>query len=223
MVRVRTNADVWEQKRILTSLEIERAGLALIVERGLENVTVEQIADAAGISKRTYFRYFRNVQSLLTAVPERESKRICEVVMARPPSEGLLEAFQAIFKAGEDVADVADVRGEYWELELEATALWGQVVRDSPEAARLGSQATSLLAASLEAVVRARGDFGPDDDDAVGAVAAAVAAVVWFAYVRWIERGGVDSLAVRLDAAFDALSTLHAGRDPRAVASTRGR
>ncbi len=220
MAERRSNADMWERKRILTSLEIERAGLALMAEIGIGSVTVEQIAAAAGISTRTYFRYFRNARNLLTGVPIRESRRICQVVMARPPDEGLLEAFHAVFTTG---GAAAVLQGEHVLLELETTALWGQVVRAAPDAVRLESEATTVLAASLEDVVRTRVDLGRDDPDAVGALSAAVAAVVWFVYVRWIERGSGDSLAVHLDTAFDALARLHVGATLRAPVSPPSR
>ena len=54
------NPGAWEQRRVQVALRIELAGLQLIEERGLDDVTVEQIATEAGISVRTFFRYFRN-------------------------------------------------------------------------------------------------------------------------------------------------------------------
>ena len=43
---------------VTTSAELERIALALFVERGFEATTVDDIAGSAGISRRTFFRYF---------------------------------------------------------------------------------------------------------------------------------------------------------------------
>ena len=90
--------DAWERRRVQMSLRIERAGLALLRERGLDDVTVDQIAAEAGISTRTFFRYFRNPRDILTAVPRRESRRMCAALLARPADESLLDGFHAWFR-----------------------------------------------------------------------------------------------------------------------------
>ena len=41
-----------------TRARIERAALDLFTRRGFESVTTDEVADAAGISRRTFFRYF---------------------------------------------------------------------------------------------------------------------------------------------------------------------
>jgi mycofactocin system transcriptional regulator len=41
-----------------TRARVERAALDLFTARGFENVTSDEVADAAGISRRTFFRYF---------------------------------------------------------------------------------------------------------------------------------------------------------------------
>ena len=81
---------------------IELAGLQLIGERGLDDVTVEQIATEAGISVRTFFRYFRNARDILTAVPARESRRMCRALLVRPAGESLLDGFHAWFHDMDD-------------------------------------------------------------------------------------------------------------------------
>lgn len=44
--------------RISSATSIERAAFEVFAERGFEDATVDDIATAAGISRRTFFRYF---------------------------------------------------------------------------------------------------------------------------------------------------------------------
>jgi TetR/AcrR family transcriptional regulator, regulator of mycofactocin system len=41
-----------------TRARVERAALDLFTSRGFENVTSDEVADSAGISRRTFFRYY---------------------------------------------------------------------------------------------------------------------------------------------------------------------
>jgi AcrR family transcriptional regulator len=50
--------DLRERRRLETQADISDAAVTLFEDRGVEQTTVEQIATAAGISLRTYFRYF---------------------------------------------------------------------------------------------------------------------------------------------------------------------
>src|SRR4051812_26554524 len=52
------SAGVAGRPPLTTRLEIERVAFALFAERGFDETTVEDIAAAAGISRRTFFRYF---------------------------------------------------------------------------------------------------------------------------------------------------------------------
>jgi AcrR family transcriptional regulator len=194
------SGDVWERRRIQMSLRIERAGLALLHERGLESVTVDQIANAAGISTRTFFRYFRNPRDVLTAVPLREARRMCQALLARPVDESLLDGFHAWF---------LEVSHDLDDLEAETLVLWSEIVRTAPEVIQSESRAMSVLSAELEEVVRRRFSFGPGEDEKVGVLSAAFAAVIWYVYTRSLSEGDAADLTVRLDQAFDLLGHLN--------------
>ncbi|MDO5032807.1 TetR/AcrR family transcriptional regulator [Corynebacterium sp.] len=61
-----------EQKRFATRLRIEDAATRLVDERGFADVTVEEICEAAGISRRTFFNYFDSKDSAVLGAPSDE-------------------------------------------------------------------------------------------------------------------------------------------------------
>ncbi len=130
--------------------------------RGLDNVTVEQIAAEAEISTRTFFRYFRNVATSLNAVPRRESRRMCQALLERPADESLLDGFHAWFHEidhGRDLSSpTARVRGRCVPaLERDRA---GCARRDPVRRA----ERCIVLTTELEEVVRLRLGFGADDE-----------------------------------------------------------
>ncbi len=54
-----------DRRRTRLAGQIERIALSLFVKRGINAVTVDEIADAADISRRTFFRYFASKEDLL--------------------------------------------------------------------------------------------------------------------------------------------------------------
>ena len=66
--------------------------MRLAVERGLDNVLVEDIAAAADVSTRTFNNYFASKYEAISALMLDRSYRIGEALRARPAGEGLWEA-----------------------------------------------------------------------------------------------------------------------------------
>lgn len=56
-----------EQKRIATKRALQVALLQLSLERGFDNVTVEEVAQAAQVSPRTFFNYFASKEEAVAA------------------------------------------------------------------------------------------------------------------------------------------------------------
>jgi AcrR family transcriptional regulator len=55
----------WERNKLQTRLSLVRAAVRLFRERGYETTTVDDIASAAGCSRRTFFRYFGTKEDVL--------------------------------------------------------------------------------------------------------------------------------------------------------------
>lgn len=67
-----------ERRRRETARDIQMVTLELAVQHGLENITTEDIAVAAGISTRTFFNYYTNKEAAAVGAPpefEEESKK----------------------------------------------------------------------------------------------------------------------------------------------------
>ncbi|MFG2915424.1 TetR family transcriptional regulator [Kitasatospora sp. NPDC048298] len=81
-----------ERKKAATREALGWAALRLAVERGLENVRVEDIAAAAGVSPRTYNNYFSSKAEAIVSRHRDRILRAAEALRGRPAEEPLWEA-----------------------------------------------------------------------------------------------------------------------------------
>ena len=75
-----------ERLRQRTAEEIEEAAFALFGERGYEATTIDQIAAAAGVSTRTFFRYFPSKEAVVFGDHQRAVQRLRMALAATDPS-----------------------------------------------------------------------------------------------------------------------------------------
>jgi AcrR family transcriptional regulator len=82
-----------ERKKQATRKALRDAALRLALERGPDNVRVDDIADAAGVSPRTYNNYFSSrEQAIVAAVTAERESRVAAAVAAQPASARLADA-----------------------------------------------------------------------------------------------------------------------------------
>lgn len=82
-----------ERKKQATRAALRTAALRLALERGPDNVRVDDIAEAAGVSPRTYNNYFSSrEQAIVAAVTAERASRVATAVTTRPAEVGLAEA-----------------------------------------------------------------------------------------------------------------------------------
>ena len=76
-----------DRQRAQILADIRRAAFRLFVERGYDAVTTEEIASAAGVSPRTFFRYVPAKEELLLAPVRRGGTAIVALLQERPAAE----------------------------------------------------------------------------------------------------------------------------------------
>ncbi|GAA1787833.1 TetR family transcriptional regulator [Luedemannella flava] len=86
-----------ERRKQETRQALEQAALRLFAEQGYEQTTVEDIAEAADVAVRTFFRYFSSKQHVLfgDVVTDRLSRLRTELA-ARPADEDPIESIRAV-------------------------------------------------------------------------------------------------------------------------------
>jgi AcrR family transcriptional regulator len=88
-----------ERKKLATRQALSWSAIRLAVDRGLDNVRVEDIAHGAGVSPRTFNNYFASKYEAICAVPVDRAELIGETLLARPEGEPLAESLLAAMMA----------------------------------------------------------------------------------------------------------------------------
>ena len=175
--------------------QLEVIALRLFSEQGFDQTTLEQIAAAAGVSRRTFFRYFGSKADVLWGEFDAEVETIAAALAAVPGGVPMMDAIrQAVVAANHYRAeDVPELRTRM-NLIISVPAL------------------QSSAAVRYDAWERAISDFAalrtgqPADSLYPLAIGRATLAVCRSAYDRWAVRADAD-LTVYLDAAIASLAT----------------
>src|ERR1700736_5322164 len=93
-VPMTASVGISERKRRAVRAELSEVALQLLTDRNFESVTVDEIAAAAGVSRRTFFRYFASKEDVVFAFLDQGARRLCEEIVARPREEAPITAVQ---------------------------------------------------------------------------------------------------------------------------------
>ncbi len=92
---VDTELGLRERKKIATKTALHEAAMRLAVADGYDTVTVEAIADAAGVSRRTFSNYFTGKEEALLHGDSTRLASLLDSVEARPAEESAWPALRA--------------------------------------------------------------------------------------------------------------------------------
>jgi AcrR family transcriptional regulator len=186
-----------ERKKLETRQALEQAALRLFAERGYEQTTVEEIAEAADVAVRTFFRYFSSKQDVLfgDVVKDRVSRLRTELAV-RPRQESPIKSITTVM-------DLLDVAGEDEEEQILARF---DLLRQQPS---LRTRYLDLINAMRLVVVEFVADRTGADPrhDMYPHLLAGAAAASWdTSLTLWAESHGKLSLRDLRNEAFAALS-----------------
>ncbi|MCV7252227.1 TetR family transcriptional regulator [Mycobacterium hackensackense] len=105
-----TTKGLRERKKLGTRWALSDAALALALERGLENVTREDIANRAGVSLRTFNNYFAGKYEAVAFRQIDRTRQSLAVFRERPAGEPLWLAITEAMLAPLEAEGVVDVR-----------------------------------------------------------------------------------------------------------------
>jgi AcrR family transcriptional regulator len=83
-----------ERRKLEARRAISGAAMALFAARGFDEVTISQVADAAGVSKMTVTNYFPRKEDLVFDRAEAIIASLAEAAAARAPGDSLLAAIR---------------------------------------------------------------------------------------------------------------------------------
>jgi AcrR family transcriptional regulator len=173
-------ASLRERKKLETRQALALAAMRLAVERGLENVRVEDITDQVNVSRRTFTNYFSSKEEAIASLSADRFARAAEALAGRPADESLSDSLAVALAAQHEIAArldperVGPIRMMMTSPALQGEALKTMVAAEAP----------------LAKVIAERTGADPQSDLYPHVLAAAVMAAVRAATEHWTLTGG---------------------------------
>jgi AcrR family transcriptional regulator len=143
-----------QRKQEVVRVALSAAAEELFLSRGFERTTVEQIARAAGVSRRTFFRYYESKEDVMVERSDRLGERLLTELAARPREEPPLLAIRN--------ALVPAVEAGLEERDLIRYAI--RLLRETSALRRAMMERRNRLEERIAALMARRLGVGPDDN-----------------------------------------------------------
>ena len=180
-----------ERKRAKTLARIQDEAMRLFIERGFETTTLDDIAEAADVSRRSLFHYFESKEEIVFSTRADFPALITEAVARRPADEPLLDMVENALK---------DMGARYVSTQTRALS---RLIRDTPSLSA-GEQAKHERVERALAKALADRKGLPETDVACRVTAASAIGILKLALEAWLA--GTDSSPDKhFKAAFAAL------------------
>jgi AcrR family transcriptional regulator len=188
-----------ERKKLETRATLAKVAVRLAAERGIEHVTVDDIAAQAGVSARTFFNYFASKEDAVMQPdpdPVADTRDIAAALLAAPAELGPVRALAFAWRP---VAQRLDREAEDWLARI-------SVIERQPELiAKMFSVKAETERIMLEAIAERTG-LDPVHDLYPRLLLGVVGAATQAAIKRWHDLDGSVPVTGLYDEAIDAVA-----------------
>jgi AcrR family transcriptional regulator len=191
-----------ERKKLATRRSLRRHALDLVAQRGFMHVTVEDIAEAADVSPRTFFNYFPSKEAVLFGADPEWIAVMRERVVHEAPGESALSALRQILIA--EAQRITDELGELGEPHEILRRM--KVVRADPHLRAAQSAYMADVECALAEALAERLGTDPARDPYPALLASVATAVIRATRVFWASSHGSVPLDELTGQAFLALA-----------------
>jgi AcrR family transcriptional regulator len=178
---------------------LQAAAFELYAANGFEQTTVAEIAAHAGVTERTFYRYFADKREAFFDGSQELQRVLVEAIEACPPEVGPLDAVATALH---------HVAREFFADRLAMARRRQALIDATPELHEREQTKMTGLVTALTAALRAR----DVDEPTAGLVAQTGIAVFRVAFARWIAKKNKTSLAELIASALDELRAITAPR-----------
>jgi AcrR family transcriptional regulator len=187
-----------ERKKQATRRALEESAMRLFTEKGFDGTTVEEIAESADVSARTFFRYFATKDEVLFGDHAPRLQAMRELLGARPGGEPIMESLEALLRALGDLLvshrERAVVQSEVADSRVQILGLFRQHQEEMNEV--IAEFVATRLTQSGQVRMRAR------------VVASAAMGAYLAASREWLVSRGTENMSRLMDEALEALRTV---------------
>lgn len=185
-----------ERKKARTRQILEECAVRLFHERGFEATTVDDIAAAAEVSPRTFFRYFPTKEAALLGTGDDQVAAVLDIIRSRPLDEPLVASLR----------HVVLTQAGAWETERELMLDQTRLLLRTPALKARYLEMIDASAAAMADVLAERAGGGPDARLRSKVVAFALLGAANAVVEAWVEADGEEPLPALMVRALEALA-----------------
>jgi AcrR family transcriptional regulator len=169
-----------DRKKADTRTSLHRAALHLVGEHGLANVSVDGIAERAGVSPRTFFNYFRTKEDAVVGLDPGRVTALCDALTRADQQQSAFDALHEVLLSMYEtlVPDRAELLARLRVVQADPLLLAHQAMRFSE------------LERRLTAAVALRRGCRVEDDHLAALMVATTLAACRVAVMAWSRDGG---------------------------------